>query len=1121
MLRPVIFIGCGGSGQKAVRYVRDSVARHLEHKGWEGGFPSAWQFIGIDTLTTQEDATIPFLPNNDYVSVSLAFPTYQGLNQAVDSKFGPTQDPEAFKDLRGWRPRPDQVIVPLQEGAGKLRAVGRMAGVLALQGTVRQRIEYAFTQCAAGGPQLAEVSKHLGINVPAGTVVPAPLTIILGSMAGGTGAGIMLDVVDLVRRTHDDGAFPVLVAFTPDIFGSVADNLMAANAAAFMSEMMSAYWDDEHADSKLIPSNVAVHTRGPHSVFLIGRKSIDGLDLLDSKNVYRAVGEALAAVTTSSAVQTEFQNFITTNWATAKQANAGGYGFAGASLEGVASSFGSATVSIGRDRFRDYLRALLHRSIVEHLVDGFESVAYSTLGEDATKSMAGPAKVNELTRRNIDGFLVACALQEMKEGGARMVSDRFVSNEVMKAKLTEVSNAIKRPMPAQQQSAAAWQQQIIATATQERAAMLRQVETELGQQLREWGSDLYARVLRSTTEYSATLSIPVALSLLEMTRAQVLQASNLLKDEARVDRDSAQQMEQASRGHLGAAGKGGLAQTAGPVLQTVTDAAKSVCLDWSAAVREKLAVALESVATGMLSQVEASLKQAQSRLMALTVQQDGNPPVIAGWPRNDGVVPTSYAPSPVEFFLEAHSTWPDRARQLVSQSLGENRTSLPIDPIEAARLLIIRGGFGGDGKNTPELAPLVWAESHSGNPVWEPGQQVSVKVTDHLEAMTARIDAWIMRPATELRHTLTEGLSSYLMPTRDGAAIPDHMDRLAMFRQQLKLALMQSRPLIEVDTVMNATVHPNSLSYKLNIQGFPFGVGHPARKETEEIIQGFMGTPHPVDDAFASGDAESVLITNFLENPVNPSVVTSFTQPLATAVNSFSADLLRASFWQWRRARVLENFVPLPDSLRVAAIRGFAIARVLGTVSADPSHQNKISTTGGVHLFPANLLTECNKSNILPALLEAMVLTFADAPTRQMRAFEAYGALITYGTGGGMVAGFEIDGETERILRTGEHGAVEIIDRDRVNNLNDNVHSPTDRVRNAIQYVDNNLRHFDTLEARPLDPKSWRDKKGFIDPVDTLTLELLPDMRRAYTQVRDALQNFQILLAGSEGGGPV
>ena len=53
MLRPVIMIGCGGSGQKAVRYVRDAVRRRLQHAGWEGEFPDAWQFIGIDAQTFQ------------------------------------------------------------------------------------------------------------------------------------------------------------------------------------------------------------------------------------------------------------------------------------------------------------------------------------------------------------------------------------------------------------------------------------------------------------------------------------------------------------------------------------------------------------------------------------------------------------------------------------------------------------------------------------------------------------------------------------------------------------------------------------------------------------------------------------------------------------------------------------------------------------------------------------------------------------------------------------------------------------------------------------------------------------------------------------------------------------
>ena len=116
----------------------------------------------------------------------------------------------------------------------------------------------------------------------------------------------------------------------------------------------------------------------------------------------------------------------------------------------------------------------------------------------------------------------------------------------------------------------------------------------------------------------------------------------------------------------------------------------------------------------------------------LTRSQDGKPAVVEGWPKNDGIVPTSFTPSPVEFFLEEYETWPEMAKQLLSKSLGDP-AGLPIDPVEAARLLIIRGGFGGNGGNGSESTPLIWADSHGSAPVWEPGLQVSVVINDNLD----------------------------------------------------------------------------------------------------------------------------------------------------------------------------------------------------------------------------------------------------------------------------------------------------------------------------------------------------------------------------------------------------
>ena len=158
-------IGCGGSGQKTVRYVRDAVRRRLMHAGWGQGIPQAWQFLGVDTVTTQEDGSIPFLPNNDYVCVLPEFSTFQQLDNAILARFGPDINPIAFRDLQGWRPNPTQVDTPLLGPSPfNWRAVSRMAGILVMQENVRQRIQYAFSQCAAGGPELTEISKHLGVN---------------------------------------------------------------------------------------------------------------------------------------------------------------------------------------------------------------------------------------------------------------------------------------------------------------------------------------------------------------------------------------------------------------------------------------------------------------------------------------------------------------------------------------------------------------------------------------------------------------------------------------------------------------------------------------------------------------------------------------------------------------------------------------------------------------------------------------------------------------------------------------------------------------------------------------------------------------------------------------------
>jgi hypothetical protein len=119
---------------------------------------------------------------------------------------------------------------------------------------------------------------------------------------------------------------------------------------------------------------------------------------------------------------------------------------------------------------------------------------------------------------------------------------------------------------------------------------------------------------------------------------------------------------------------------------------------------------------------------------------------------------------------------------------------------------------------------------------------------------------------------------------------------------------------------------------------------------------------------------------------------------------------------------------------------------------------------------------------------------------------------VQYGLGGGLTSEFKIDGSTLRILETGDYGSTKILDAKRAELLN----ADGNRVANAIKYVTDHLVTLEKLATKGMHPKSWRTKKGSVDPVDTLNMEMMNDLRSGYTEVREALE--QIDSGGTSTG---
>ena len=138
-MRPMIIVGCGGSGGKVVQLLRRELELQLRRKGWTEGIPKAWQLVYVDTPSTQEQGIpgVPTVPLGDYVSVSGGFDLY---GDVVTSLFNSYQGME--DRFSGWLPE-KEIMVPLTDGAGQMRAVGR-ATAFSSMGQLSQRIQAAY-----------------------------------------------------------------------------------------------------------------------------------------------------------------------------------------------------------------------------------------------------------------------------------------------------------------------------------------------------------------------------------------------------------------------------------------------------------------------------------------------------------------------------------------------------------------------------------------------------------------------------------------------------------------------------------------------------------------------------------------------------------------------------------------------------------------------------------------------------------------------------------------------------------------------------------------------------------------------------------------------------------------
>ena len=1077
MLRPVIFIGCGGSGTKAIRYVRDAVQRRLEHRGWARGVPEAWQFIGLDTLTVQESPTeIPTIPAADFLSLSATFDTYRGLQEALTQRYPARGQVRDAKPLCGWLPDPRSVNIPLKDGAGQNRGIGRAAGLLSLEGALLDRLKVAFQRAAAGGPLLQEVGSQLGVDAEIGGDTAAPLVTVCSSMAGGTGAGVVLDVVDLVRACDPAGGHPALVLFTNDIFDLPDSRPMAANSLGLMSEMLAAYWSKPgEIDSPLTTRVVKDPGVGPHSIFLVGRYSHSGADLGDTAEVYRAVGEALSTWVVDDAVQERIHNFINVNWRNSAKSNHGGYPFSREHQFGAVSSFGAAKVTVGRDRFSLWAEHLLAREVLESLSTGHLRLSqFAERSRDDTEEelidKAGRRYAESIHRGETSDTMAG----ETDPSGCASAADAFAPDEAVRDVRARVLQELAFPA-GQRAAGMIWRDQLQRKGG--RLADWWQNEAESQRDV-EWCQTMLADTCRAVSDVVALSSLAVAAAALSHVTATINPtAVNAVRRSAAKDNAEYRQLVESALRALGSF-EGELAGDSPQVREAAESVARGVALLWRSLRRRAAADTMEAAGEQVFGSIRRAVQAARQEV-GLALDEDN----VKAWPTGVDDIAKRYLPSSVEMPLEQHDAWPGLLGELCAEahSGGVPFGNRSTDPL---RYRLVEGDS--------EMDALVVPGKHHR---WQPGQHADVRCHASADDIESRVHQWTRRPGSKFNRVVSEGLRSYLEEADPvtGERRIDHSHRMEMFREQLGNATQAADPLMRISQDLYAVTNGNSLEPFLTVcSQFPFGAGHPA----EEAARSIVGD---VSYKASVQDTSSVLVSSYIKSPMYPMAVRSFTEPVSAALQASIDPAQRSSeFWMWRRARTLDAFVPMPREALQAIVSGFAVARLCGYITADPASEMLITAAPDEARFPWPLLTTLrDRDDLLAALLEAFCLTFGTVASGGMRVYAGYERLHDLGM---PVQQGRVPDDLSELLESGAPPYPTVAsEAPKASGSN-----PDERRQAALSYLGANLVHFGEHHPDRMIAHMMRGLDGSTEP-GAMTTELAPVYIECYSRLAELL----------------
>lgn len=1003
-MRPLLVVGCGGSGGVTLQFLMDQLKADLAARNFDT-LPAAWQFVHVD-VPAGPDGSRPGLPptvpqqGGRYVGIADSGTTYPQVAASVERQL---REQRALGELATWRIDPREVDTSISTGAGQMRGVGRMATLSGLR-TVRENLQAAY-DAAKAPAAIGELQRVAAVMSPETQHEPRdypnPLVIVVSSMAGGAGASMVLDVCrTLTLISGYDPRLTALFLYTPEVFEKIPEDKrqgIEGNALAMTGELIAtqtraaAEGDQRLLAALGLPLRDAVHGTFRRVIPIGARIGASGALFAEGRldDIYRGVGRGLAALLSSGGALGQFIAYDLTN-SSARQQISRSLGWAVSADALQWGTFGFASLALGRDRYKEYAAQCLARAATDRVAEGHLRPGDRRTGNDQIRDQIGNRFPDFCAKVGLPG------IQSINEWLAGLLQDPA------SRAATDVVGRVVDPKLAMTQQVQAKQWLPFVTSSVQQAEQ--QLVAEVDDAAYRWAFGLYTHILENIerevdlliTSGGAVFARAMLDQLLKSLDGWVQELKVLAANGPQRISQLPPEVEQQANAVSGAIdGRHGIV---GVLRQAYwANAGNAV---WFKGAHYAHGV-LSGMRIGLLDPLNAALEEVVS---GLTVARSARPVdegiahvatnEYALWPQIADEVPVRFTQALNEVLLTPASSFRDYFHQHVE---AERANAGFEGALPAVISEIVSGRWQTTGaRRTYSLVeqrvrwrPKVLSrDPQSPRSEFVPERlgryQVAAKPLDLLE----RARDWIGRPDTAFSDFIGETLSQYI--AADRLSEFTRADRLAEIERLFAETLTLARPLVGINAGLVQEIHNESARPSFKFSNVPFGqeLGNRLVRTLEQsdaeqtsvdrLRSALSDDEHPVRiDVFGS------------YAPLSPAAFSSLLAPMDEKWASSVLREARTSFWHRRRSRQLPGGLPMGDSQRKALVGGWYVARYTGRLRFadeymagraiqvwDDDSEQWLSFPDPL-IVPQDILAREGGSVRLPAVLMSILLALA------------------------------------------------------------------------------------------------------------------------------------------------